>query len=499
MQGANGEFTLEVPGENSVLVISFVSYVKQEIPVGRNRIFRIILQEDQQLLDELIVVGYGTQKKANLTGAVGTVSADELTTRVMPNTESLLQGRIPGLQITQNSGQPGAENNAIQIRGMGTFSAAGNNPLVLIDGVEGDMNKVNPNMIESVTVLKDAASSAIYGSRAANGVILLTTRNGREGRLNIDFSYNFSLQTPSMKQKRITDSVEFMELMTKAVGHTKDGLGKKDYTYEEIEAYRQGRLTNPDQYPSTDWIDEVTRTAPMHQYFLGVNGGKGGTSYNFGAGVVDQQGVMIKTGFKKYDIQFNMTTNLGGRVTFGTNINFATSDRYEPAVTSGSTPEDIINFNATEDQMLCAYAQSPLFKPYLPDGSGRFSAYAYPDKGGNKNPVAIANNGSKKEFKEYYLLASAFMNVKILEGLQGEVKASVKYNDTQARARTISTIGYAYHPDANGEHNQVSVWNSTDNQLAIRNAKDVQYTFFATLNYKKNIQRLSQPECHAGV
>ncbi len=225
--GANGEFTLEVPGENSVLVISFVSYVKQEIPVGRNRIFKIILQEDQQLLDELIVVGYGTQKKANLTGAVGTVSADELTTRVMPNTESLLQGRIPGLQITQNSGQPGAENNAIQIRGMGTFSAAGNNPLVLIDGVEGDMNKVNPNMIESVTVLKDAASSAIYGSRAANGVILLTTRNGREGRLNIDFSYNFSLQTPSMKQKRITDSVEFMELMTKAVGIPKMVWGKK--------------------------------------------------------------------------------------------------------------------------------------------------------------------------------------------------------------------------------------------------------------------------------
>lgn len=481
----DGKFSLDVPGESSVLEFSYISYEKQEIRVGSKRNFDVKLREDQQMLDEVVVVGYGTQKRANLTGAVGTVNSDELTSRIMPNTSSLLQGRVPGLQITQNSGQPGNESNDIQIRGMGTFSSAGSNPLVLIDGVEGDMNKLNPNVIESVSVLKDAASAAIYGSRAANGVILITTKNGKEGRLNVDFNYNFSLQTPSMKQDRITNSVEFMELMNKAIAHTKDGLGTKDYTLEQIEAYRQGAITNPKQYPvGNDWIDDVTRTAPMHQYFLSVNGGKDGTTYNFGAGALNQKGTMIETGYEKYDVQFNLKTNLGGRITFGTNITFSTSDRYEPAVTSGSPPEAILDFNSPEDQMLCAYAQSPLFAPYLPDGSGRFAAYAYPNKGGNKNPVAIAKNGNQKKFKEYYVLASAFANVKILEGLNAEVKGSVKYEDTQGKALTVSTLGYDYHPNADGEHAQVSVWNSTANQLSVRTEKEVQYTFFATLNYK---------------
>lgn len=480
----DGKFSLDVPGEGSVLEFSYISYEKQEIRVSSRRVFDVKLREDQQMLDEVVVVGYGTQKRANLTGAVGTVNSEELTSRIMPNTSSLLQGRVPGLQITQNSGQPGNESNDIQIRGMGTFSSAGSEPLVLIDGVEGDMNKLNPNVIESVSVLKDAASAAIYGSRAANGVILITTKNGKEGRLNIDFNYNFSLQSPSMKQDRITNSVEFMELMNKAIAHTKDGLGTKDYTQEQIEAYRQGAISNPKQYPvGNDWIDDVTRTAPMHQYFLSVNGGKDGTTYNFGAGALNQKGTMIETGYKKYDVQFNLKTNLGGRVTFGTNIMFSTSDRYEPAVTSGTPPEAILKFNSTEDQMLCAYAQSPLFEPYLPDGSGRFAAYAYPSKGGNKNPVAIAKNGNQKKFKEYYVLASAFANVKILEGFNAEVKGSVKYQDTQGKALTVSTLGYDYHPNADGEYAQVSTWNSTANQLSVRNEKEVQYTLFATLNY----------------
>lgn len=482
----DGRFTLNVPDENSVLVISYVGYLKQEVKVGAKRTFNLVLKEDQQLLEEVVVVGYGTQKRANLTGAVGTVDSEEITSRVMPNASSLLQGRVPGLQIVQNSGQPGATKNDIQIRGMGTFSSAGSNPLVLIDGIEGDMDQLNPNMIENVSVLKDAASASIYGSRAANGVILITTKNGQEGRLNIDFSYNYALQTPSMKQKRITNSVEFMELINKAIFHTKDGLGTKDYTEEQIEAYRQGAKTNPKQYPvGNDWIDDVTQTAPMEQYFLSVNGGKNGTVYNFGAGYLNQKGTMIETGFKKYDTQFNFKTDLGSRVTFGANINFSTSDRYEPAVTSGSPPEAILNFNSTEDQMLCAYAQSPLFEPYLPDGSGRFAAYAYPSKGGNKNPVAIAKNGNQKKFKNYYVLASAFMNVKILEGLTAEVKGSVKYEDDQDKALTISTLGYDYHPNANGEHAEVSVWNSKENQLSVRTIKEVQYTLFATLNYKK--------------
>lgn len=167
----NGNYNLEFQEDNPVLIFSFVGYVAQEMEVGKREVLDVVLATDEKALEEVIVVGYGTQKKVNLTGAVSNVSGSDLITRQAPNTTSLLQGRMPGVQVTQNSGQPGAENASIQIRGQGTFSGAGNDPLILIDGVEGNLNNVNPNQIESISVLKDAASAAIYGSRAANGVI----------------------------------------------------------------------------------------------------------------------------------------------------------------------------------------------------------------------------------------------------------------------------------------------------------------------------------------
>ena len=180
----NGNFSITC-AKGATLKFSYIGY-KDVTKTATGTNLKVVLTEDSQALDEVVVVGYGTQKKVNLTGAVGSVDAADLTKRVSPNASSMLQGRVPGLQIVQNSANPGAEQAAIQIRGQGTFSDAGSNPLVLIDGVEGDMNKVNPNMIENITVLKDAASASIYGSRAANGVILISTKDGTEGSLNSD-------------------------------------------------------------------------------------------------------------------------------------------------------------------------------------------------------------------------------------------------------------------------------------------------------------------------
>lgn len=201
-----GNFQVDVE-KSSTLKFSYIGYVDQVLKVIGTTM-KVVMQEDTKQLDEVVVVGYGVQKKVNLTGAVGSVDAEDLTKRVSPNASSMLQGRVPGLQIVQNSANPGAESAAIQIRGQGTFSGAGSNPLILIDGVEGDMDKVNPNMIENITVLKDAASASIYGSRAANGVILITTKNGSEGRLNIDYSFNMAWQSPTTIQKRIINSAE---------------------------------------------------------------------------------------------------------------------------------------------------------------------------------------------------------------------------------------------------------------------------------------------------
>ena len=169
----DGNFSFEAPA-GCTLVISYIGFESQEVKVKGNAPLNIILKEDSEALDEVVVIGYGTQKKVNLTGAVSAVTGEEIAKRPVSNTSTMLQGQMPGLRITSDKGQPGNESVQMRVRGQGTYSSAGSNPLVLINGVEGDLATLDPNIIESVSVLKDAASASIYGSRAANGVILVT-------------------------------------------------------------------------------------------------------------------------------------------------------------------------------------------------------------------------------------------------------------------------------------------------------------------------------------
>lgn len=472
--GLDGDFSISVP-KGAKLSFSYVGY--ETVKLTASPQMKVIMSEDRKLLDEVVVVGYGQQKKINLTGAVSSVDGEELTSRVAANASQLLQGRVPGLQIVQNSANPGAESSSIQIRGQGTFSSAGSNPLVLIDGVEGDMDKLNPNVIENITVLKDAASASIYGARAANGVILITTKNGAEGRLNIDYSFNYAWQSPTTKQKRIINSAEYMTLFNKALEHTGGDIATKGYKQEWIDAYANAAPNDP-EYPNHDWYDDIIKTAPMQQHFLSVNGGKSGTTYNIGFGYLDQDGMVIKTGFKRYDVQVNLRSTYG-RVTFGTNINLSKSNRRSTAYTAGNA----LTTNETEDLILCMFAQGPYYSPYLPDG--RYASSGYAGRGHNKAPLAVANSGGGKRWNTNYVLASAFARVNIIDGLDAEVKGSVKYNNTLAKALTVSCTAYTFHPNEFGEH-QESIYNSDVNTLTVQQTTSNQYTFFGTLNYKKS-------------
>ena len=479
----DGKFVLDVNDPNAVLVFSFIGYKTERRTVGNQTTINVTLTADLQKLAEVVVVGYGVQNKVNLTAAVATISAEDIVSRQSPNTISLLQGRTPGLQVVQNSGQPGLENNDIRIRGQSTFSNAGNNPLILIDGVEGRMDLLNPNMIANISVLKDAASAAVYGSRAANGVILVTTKKGKEGRLNIDYSYTYSSMKPSMKVDRVTNAVEYMELMNKAIDHS----GKQPtwyYTPEMIQPYRDN--PNSAQYPSYDWTDALIRTAPMHKHFLSLNGGKGGTTFNAGLGILNETGMLLATDYKRYDAQINFKTELSRFVTFGSDISIARGKRTDTAITAGSTIADLIDFNASEDQMLSAYAAPPIATPWLPDGSGRFTAYAYPNHGGNKNPIAIATDGGGKRADNTYLLFSPYLNFKILPGLTADVRGAFKFQEEMIKALIVSSYGNEFFPDANGVYKaNASVWNGGTNSLAQRNARENQYTAYATLRYEK--------------
>lgn len=484
---ASGGFALDAPSDG-VLLFSFIGYKTERVQIQGRTTIDLTLVPDVQTLGEIVVVGYGTQKKVTMTAAVATISSEDVISRQAPNTISLLQGRTPGLQITQNSALPGDESNQIRIRGQGTFSTAGSNPLILIDGVEGRLDLLNPNMIEDISVLKDAASAAIYGSRAANGVILVTTKKGKDGKLNIDYNYNYSMQNPSIKIDRVTDAVEYMELMNKAIAHS----GRQpQWTYSpaEIEAYRQGAIDNPDQYPSYDWTDALIRKAPIQKHFLSMNGGKNGTTFNVGFGVLDDTGLLLGTDYTRYDAQVNIKNTIGTRVTFGTDISLAKGKRHDTALTTGSTGPDLIDSNGSEDQMLSAYAAPPLTRPVLADGSGRFTAYAFPNRGGNKNPIAIATDGGGKEFLNNYILFTPYVSVKLIDGLTADVKGAFKFEEEMAKALVVSSYGYTWFPDANGVHTQASVWNGGANSLAQRNTRENQYTLFSTLKYNKTIAK----------
>src|SRR5690606_24230198 len=286
MTDFDGNYSIEVPS-NATLVVSYIGFGTQEIEVSDRTSIAIQMEIETAALDEVVVVGYGTQKKVNLTGAVSSVDGEALNRRPVTNSASMLQGQVPGLRVVQNSGEPGNEGLSVRIRGQGTFSGAGSNPLVLIDGVEGSLNDLDPNNIENVSVLKDAASASIYGSRAANGVILVTTKTGKGEGVNVEYSVNTSIHTPTKLFDLITNSAEYMELWNEAKRNT--GITSGLYPQSEIDLYRNA--SDRVKYPNADWVDTVFDPAFVQSHHLSVNGTKGDTNYNLSLGYVDQPGV----------------------------------------------------------------------------------------------------------------------------------------------------------------------------------------------------------------
>lgn len=282
----DGTFILSNVPSSATLEISYVGMASQSVAVNGRTTLNIVLQEDAETLDEVVVVGYGVQKKVNLTGSVASVGSMELTKRPTPNVQNLLQGKVSGLQINQRGGTPGADAGTMRIRGVGTFSSAGSNPLILIDGVQGDISTIDPNNVESISVLKDAASAAIYGARAANGVILITTKTGKIQDVSVEYHVSLEAHKATRLPDILTNSADYMELWNEANKRS----GKPEYfTKEEINAFRN----NPDDpvnYPNFNWVDYIFKTAFVHNHHLGISGGNEKTSFNLALGYLDQGG-----------------------------------------------------------------------------------------------------------------------------------------------------------------------------------------------------------------
>ncbi len=257
----DGYFSLTA-NKGSILQISYIGFLTQEITIGDSNTLSIVLKEDSETLDEVVVVGYSTQKKVNLTGSVATVNFEKLSSRPITDASQILNGASPGLQIMQSSGEPNAESFSYNIRGTGTLNNS--DPLILVDGMEQSISMVNPSDIASVSILKDAASCAIYGNRGANGVILITTRNGEDGKVNINYDGTFSYNEPFKIIHTISDYVQYMKLMNESANN----VGNSDIfsqssidTWEAANANPNGIAAsgypNYVAYPNTDWWDEI--------------------------------------------------------------------------------------------------------------------------------------------------------------------------------------------------------------------------------------------------
>ncbi|PXX30604.1 TonB-linked SusC/RagA family outer membrane protein [Arenibacter sp. ARW7G5Y1] len=461
----DGNFSLDVQDGNAILIISYIGFASKEIAVGGQTNISVTLEESASELDEVVVVGFGTQKKVNLTGSVAHVSAAELTNRPVSNVQNLLQGKVPGLQIVQGSGQPGKESSTMLIRGLGTFSGAGNTPLVLVDGVQGNLSQLNPDNIESVAVLKDAASAAIYGARAANGVILVTTKTGKSGQLNISYHGNTQIQQATRMPDFVTNSADFMSLWNQV--RVRRGL-TEHFTQGEIDAFRNN-VGNPN-YPNTDWLDLMVHSATAQNHHLSVNGGNEKTRYNFGLGYFDQDGIIDGHDYQKYDLRLNVNSKINDVVSFGANVGASQRNITEPSLVD-------------DDLILIIYAAGPNYSPYLPDGSGNYVSRYNSRAGHNRNPVSLTKEGGHKE-SIYALNAQAFLNINLTPNLIWHTKGAINFDHSFYKSHNYSVPHYRFS-DGEFEHDGWPV----NKGVYDSNNTSVLTTLYSTLEFTKTFGR----------
>lgn len=395
----NGEFELSVPDLEVVLSFSFVGYMSQDVELNGRSEVTVSLEQDIQMLDDIIVVGYGTQQRTDITGSVNQVSGSELSIQPSISTSASLMGKVPGLQVIQSSGQPGSDAPTLRIRGTGTLGNS--SPLILIDGVQGSINDIPSSDVESVTVLKDASAAAIYGSRAANGVILVTTTRGLEEGLQVNYK-GFIGTKSSTNHPQFTDAGTFMRLENEALSNVGSSTV---WTDEFINEWEENYQTNPDRYPNTDWVSEVySEQAYQINQHLSIAGGTERIRYRGSLGYDEEQGEIPNFGYQRYDVRLNTDIKASNKVDFSIDLNLQRRDRQ-----AGSAGSYAIRRNA--------YRIPPIYPAIYSHGG-------WAEGWNNDNPVAFANDGGVDNRENYNLRGRFNVRVQPLENLEFNVMYS---------------------------------------------------------------------------
>lgn len=329
----NGHFNIRIPSDgNQVLVFSYIGFKTQEVAVGSATTLKITMTAAPGSLQEVVVLGYSEQKKGNITGSVATVSGNELRQSASANVSNSLVGRLPGLIAYQGSGQPGRDDSRLLIRGISTFNNA--SPLIVVDGIpqeavdskganvaQANMPHLDPADIESISILKDAGTSAVYGARAANGVILITTKRGEKGLPSLNYSFNGGWQKPT-KLAETVDAYQYATLLNEMYKNENNFLpsANRGYTGAQLEEIRTG--ANPDKYGNTDWYDALMKPSSFQQrHNISVNGGGEKSKYFVSGGYLDQGGAYTSSGFKQYSLRTNLDADISKNLKFSLNLN----------------------------------------------------------------------------------------------------------------------------------------------------------------------------------
>ncbi|RZL19190.1 MAG: TonB-dependent receptor, partial [Pedobacter sp.] len=397
----SGTYTIEAK-EGDILQFSYVGYALQEVTVGKQLETNVSLIATDENLTEVVVVGYGTQKKVNLTGAVSQVSGKDLASRPSGQTSASLQGMASGVTVRQSSGRPGGDGGTIRIRGVGTLSDA--NPLVMIDGIEGSMNNIDPNLIESVSILKDAASSSIYGSRAANGVILVTTKRAVADQTTVSYNNYVGWQNAT-NMPDLVNALDHILLTNEAYVNT----GRTPlYSEALIQQYRDQGGANSDLYPNTDWQKETLTGSGLQQtHFLTIQGGTQKVKLLGSFGLFDQQGIIENSSFKRYTIRSNADITFSDKLKARIDLQYVNAITTDPAVSSteifqwmNGLPANQIGINQ--------------------DGSWGVGW-------NGSNPISASKDGGTNRTRAPFGSINAVLNYKPLEWLEGEVAYAPKY------------------------------------------------------------------------
>ena len=423
----DGRFTLEAP-EGAILVISYIGYHTQEVKVRKRSLLRVVLKEDNQLLDEVVVVGYGTVKKSDLTGAVSGVSNRQYKNQPVQRVDNILQGRTPGVEVTATSGMPGASMK-VRVRGTTSINKS-SDPLYVIDGIisSSGLDGINPSDIQSMEILKDASSTAIYGSRGSNGGILITTKQGSEGKAQVTFDASIGLSTVR-KQYDLLNAYEYATALN-------DIRGSSTISAEDLEAYKNGTK-------GINWTDLLTRTGITQDYRLAISGGNEKVKYLISGNVLDQEAITIMSDYKRYGIRANIDSEVKPWLTISAILNASSLHKHNEG---GANWLHVTNF-------------SPTMELKDPE-TGVYNTDPYNMIGSSPYGEMIVNNSDSYS---YNLNANLTLLFKIMKGLTLSVQGGYDYDNSPSysfRSKLDSPGAINSASNTNALHNY---WQNTNN------------------------------------